>query len=323
MAVCACLAGWPSFDSIKNEPQCNSMGLYLESTRKSSDHLPEHVDLNCVRRADKGTVSRGLKLWLVIAVSCWATWISVIRDRSCCLTTFRSTCVGSAQPTSAYPAAQTAYVQPAHQTAYAAAAPRPAQAYDTYQPTPHAAGQYAYATRTQVQVRVRLPSWYIQRCSDPDLCVAMEEGYAGPQSEEATRFVEWHQWNFCATTRMVFVFWLFPRLSRRHSGDLTKTPSFGAGVHWKVGRKKVENNFCSIVKCLFQPAATYETNKTYYTPTAAPAAAAAAVYTVATDATFQTGKWTPQCETHRKIVGTWQTQLYPMDFRAVAVRLNL
>ena len=42
---------------------------------------------------------------------------------------------------------------------------------------------------------------------------------------------------------------------------------------------------------IFQPAATYETNKTYYTPTAAPAAAAAtAVYTVA-DASFQTGKY--------------------------------
>ena len=66
-----------------------------------------------------------------------------------------SSIVLSAQPTSAYPAAQTAYVQPAHQTAYAAAAaPRAAQTYDSYQTTP-APGQYAYATRTQVQFSIQ------------------------------------------------------------------------------------------------------------------------------------------------------------------------
>ncbi|KAK2164091.1 hypothetical protein NP493_1432g00005 [Ridgeia piscesae] len=59
----------------------------------------------------------------------------------------------SAQPATAYPAAApTAYVaQPAHQAAYATAAPRAAQSYDAYQTT-HTAGQYAYATRTQVVV---------------------------------------------------------------------------------------------------------------------------------------------------------------------------
>ena len=61
----------------------------------------------------------------------------------------------SAQPTSAYPAAQTAYVQPTHQAAYAATAPRAAQSYDTYQPA-HSTGQYAYATRTQVQVLIKV-----------------------------------------------------------------------------------------------------------------------------------------------------------------------
>lgn len=61
----------------------------------------------------------------------------------------------SAQPATAYPAAApTAYVaQPAHQAAYATAAPRAAQSYDAYQTT-HTAGQYAYATRTQVVVGV-------------------------------------------------------------------------------------------------------------------------------------------------------------------------
>ena len=61
----------------------------------------------------------------------------------------------SAQPTSAYPTAQTAYVQPTHQAAYAATAPRAAQSYDTYQPA-HSTGQYAYATRTQVQVLIKV-----------------------------------------------------------------------------------------------------------------------------------------------------------------------
>ena len=68
----------------------------------------------------------------------------------CSLSLIKSFICCSAQPTSAYPAAQTAYVQPAHQTAYAATTPRAAQTYDAYQPA-HTTGQY-YATRTQVQV---------------------------------------------------------------------------------------------------------------------------------------------------------------------------
>ena len=143
--------------------------------------------------------------------------------------------LSSAQPTSAYPAAQTAYVQPTHQAAYATTAPRAAQSYVTYQPA-HSTGQYAYATRTQVQVLI------LDHCFHKPLKRSF-------------------------SCKLV-LFWLID-FDRLHKYMYTKT----------VVR----------VFLLFQPAATYETNKTYYTPTAAPAAAATAVYTVA-DTSFQTGK---------------------------------
>ena len=66
-----------------------------------------------------------------------------------------SLCPPSAQPATAYPAAAPAtYVaQPAHAAAYVTATPRAAQSYDAYQTT-QPAGQFAYATRTQVVVGV-------------------------------------------------------------------------------------------------------------------------------------------------------------------------